>query len=265
MLAWLIRFAASLYPAWWRARYGSEFAALLDDVEPRAGSILNTLKGALLMQFNRLDLARSAAGCALIGASVAALVFVAAPRPFASTLSIAIEASDDAGWSETAVRNTLGFNDANLARVIDKLGLYPGERGRPAADVVDRFRRDISVTLSASAARPDASAPQAGAGGPTLRDRGRLNLSFRYPDGPIAEKVVTELGQMVVVENLRRAESSTATQRANPYGVRVRVVDPPRHDRADPDLMAVMGAGLGAAALAAAGLFVLRRRTHSSR
>jgi hypothetical protein len=259
MLAWLIRFAASLYPAWWRARYGSEFAALLDEMEPRAGTMLDTLKGALLMQFNRLDLARSAAGCVLIGTSVAALLFVAAPRPFASSLSIEIHAAGDADWTEIAVQEALGFTDANLARVIETVGLYPDDRRNgPAADVLDRFRRDISVTLSAPVAGQSPSASHTSAGAP-VRDLGRLNLSFIHADGPTAEKVVTALGQLVVVENLRRGQRA-AQQPDRGASLRVRIARPAHHDRADPNLMVVMGTGLGAAALAAAGLFALRRR-----
>jgi hypothetical protein len=49
-----IHFAVYLYPAWWRARYGPELDALLDDMSPGFGDLLNIAKGALLMQFSRL-------------------------------------------------------------------------------------------------------------------------------------------------------------------------------------------------------------------
>ena len=262
----LIRFAASLYPTWWRARYGPEFAALLEDVNAQgAGTFVNIVKGALLMQFNRLDLARSASASLLVGVFVAGAVLFATPRHFASSVSIEVHATDGAAWPETFAPEVLGFNDRNLAQVIEKLGLYPGERGtRSAAEVVNRFRRDISVTRSAPAAGQDGPEAQASAGAPVFRDRGLLTLSFTYPDGPIAEKVVNALGQLVVVEQVRRGEARAA-QPDRGAGVRVRIAKPARHDKTGPNLVAVTGAGLGAAALAAAGMFVMRRRTQPGR
>ena len=37
----LIRWAVRLYPATWRNRYAVEFEALLDDISPCAGDLLN--------------------------------------------------------------------------------------------------------------------------------------------------------------------------------------------------------------------------------
>ncbi len=45
----LIHLAARLYPRQWRARYGPEFDALLEDVNPRFGDLLNIVKGAMFM------------------------------------------------------------------------------------------------------------------------------------------------------------------------------------------------------------------------
>lgn len=262
----LIQFAASLYPAWWRARYGPEFAALLEDVNPGARTFVNILKGALLMQFNRLDLARAAAACLLVGVIAAGAALFATPRHFASSLSIEVQATDDAAWPETAAPEALGFNDTNLTQVIDTLGLYRGERGNLTdAEVLNQFRRDISVQRSVPAAGEERADAQATGDAAVFRDRGLLTLSFAHPDGPTAEKVVTALGQIIVVENVRRAEANRAAQPDRGAGVRVRIARPARHDKADPNLVAVMGAGLGAAALAAAGIFVMRRRTQPGR
>src|SRR5688572_4974532 len=260
----LIRFAASLYPTWWRARYGPEFAALLEDLNPGAGTFVNIVKGALLMQFNRLDLARSAAASLLVGVFVAGAVLFATPRQFASSLSIEWHATDQTAWPGATAPDALGFTDTNLAQVIEKLGLYPADRGsRPAAEVVNRFRRNISVTRSAPAGQ-DGPQAQESAGAPVFRDRGLVNLSFTYPDGPLAERAVNALAQIVVVENVRRAEANNAAQPDRGAGVRIRIAQPARHDKTGPNLVAVMGAGLGAAALAAA-MFVMRRRTQRGR
>jgi len=39
----LIRWAARLYPATWRNRYGAEFEALLDDISPSLGDLCDVL------------------------------------------------------------------------------------------------------------------------------------------------------------------------------------------------------------------------------
>jgi hypothetical protein len=262
----LIRFAASLYPAWWRARYGVEFAALLEDVNPGAATVVNIVRGALLMQLNRMDLARSASASLLVGVVVAGAALFATPRHFASTLSIEWDATHETAWPGATAPDALGFTDTNLAQVIEKLGLYPEERGsRPATEIVNLFRRNISVTRAAPAGQ-DGPQAQTSAGAAGFRDRGLVNLSFTHPDGPTAEKVVTALGQIVVVENVGRAERNTAAQQPDRWaGVRIRITKPARHDRTSPNFVAVIGAGLGTAALAAAGMFVLRRRSQQAR
>jgi hypothetical protein len=45
-----IGWAAYLYPPAWRARYGAEFDALLDDANVRWRDLADVLRGALIMQ-----------------------------------------------------------------------------------------------------------------------------------------------------------------------------------------------------------------------
>jgi hypothetical protein len=67
-LAW----AAKLYPRSWRARYGAEFDALMEDVEPDWRELANVLGGALLMQLkNEVAYWKLAAVMAAIGALAA--------------------------------------------------------------------------------------------------------------------------------------------------------------------------------------------------
>src|SRR5687767_491990 len=117
----LIQFATSLYPAWWRARYGPEFDALLEDVHPGAGTFVNIVKGALLMQLNRMNLGRSAAASLVAGVVVAGTVLFATPRHFASTMSIEWQATHETAWPGATAPDALGFTDRNLAQVIEKL------------------------------------------------------------------------------------------------------------------------------------------------
>jgi hypothetical protein len=46
----IVRILAMLYPASWRARYGAEFEALLDDVSPSSRQALDVFLGAMSMQ-----------------------------------------------------------------------------------------------------------------------------------------------------------------------------------------------------------------------
>ena len=63
----LIRIVAGLYPRSWQERYGAEFAALLDEVNPDWRTSVDILKGALEMQmktwnFGKIFLAAGVAG-----------------------------------------------------------------------------------------------------------------------------------------------------------------------------------------------------------
>jgi len=46
----LVRWAARLYPAAWRARYGVEMEALLEDAGSGGGDLWDIVRGALNMQ-----------------------------------------------------------------------------------------------------------------------------------------------------------------------------------------------------------------------
>jgi len=57
----LIRLAARLYPASWRARYGAEFEALLNDMRPAWRDVFDVVRGGLEMQIRWGHAARAAA------------------------------------------------------------------------------------------------------------------------------------------------------------------------------------------------------------
>jgi hypothetical protein len=69
----LIQLASKLYPRSWKQRYGEEFEALLEDLNPRWRDTLDVLKGAAAMQMTRWILVGAA--LAGTGALMAALVF----------------------------------------------------------------------------------------------------------------------------------------------------------------------------------------------
>lgn len=86
----LIRLAVRVYPARWRRRYAREFEALLEDVGPGWGVLMNVFRGGLTMQMKRL--AAIPVLCALAGALAGGIIASRAPRLFASAATIRLQA-----------------------------------------------------------------------------------------------------------------------------------------------------------------------------
>ncbi len=247
----LIHFAVHLYPAWWRAKYGPEFEALLEDMNPGFRSLLNIVNGALLTHVKRLDLPLAAAACGLLGTCVAALVFFAIPARYASTAIVAIQADDLAAEPTPTAIVSLALSDSNLSSLIERHGLYASEQGRrPVAAVIDRFREDVSVQVTAL--EPPVRTALFGDGPNTLRfrDQGALRLSFTYPDSRKAQEVAAELGGLVIDAGLHAGEQ--AAMNGIRHGEQMRVAGPPQQVPAGPKLVAVMSLGMGAGVLALA-------------
>jgi hypothetical protein len=264
----MVRFAVHLYPAKWRATYGPEFDALLEEMDPGFGDLLNIVNGALLLQFNRLSLPLPIAACGLLGTCVAALVFFATPRRYASTSTIEILAADHATPNPAAVAS-LAFSDRNLASLIERMGLYPNEHeGRPVEEVIHRFREDVSVTLSTPEGPVRTEQLWNGQETVRLRDQGALHLSFTYPDRHKAQEVTGRLVSLVIDEALNvRAEVAAIKGAANDgihYDTQFRVTSTPHEVPAGPGPMAVISLGLGAGLLAGVGIATLGHRTHLS-
>ena len=78
----LIRLAAKLYPGPWRARYGEEFEALLDDAGTEGRIAFNVLRGAVLMQVQRR--LKVGTGALLAMVALFALSRWAGERPYIS-------------------------------------------------------------------------------------------------------------------------------------------------------------------------------------
>ena len=62
-----MRWAARLYPAAWRARYGDELDVLMEDAAPRWTDLIDLLRGALTMQLTSLNFWKIAVGFTLAG------------------------------------------------------------------------------------------------------------------------------------------------------------------------------------------------------
>src|SRR5215471_18968782 len=81
-----IALAARCYPTAWRERYGDEFAALLEDAEPRWQDVWDVFREALVMQVKTPAMyVKFGAVAALIGAIAACTGSLAMPKRYVST------------------------------------------------------------------------------------------------------------------------------------------------------------------------------------
>jgi hypothetical protein len=260
----LIRFAVSLYPASWRAKYGPEFDALLEAMNPGLGDSFNILKSALLMQFINVGPTLSVAACAVLGAGVAALVFVATPTRHAASSTIEIRGDDPESSPSPTEIATLAFSDRDVISLIEKNGLYLSQsRNRPVADLIRRFRKDVSVTLTTPAVQTRPM-PFEDSQNTVTRDQGALRVSFTYPDTHKAQEVAMELASLVIDENLQKSMAATvmegSAKSVTHHRVQFRVAGPPHQDPVGPNPIVVMSLGLAAAVLTGVSIVTVRRR-----
>ena len=202
----LIRFLSRLYPTAWRERYGAEFAALLEDVEPDWRTLLDIVKGALEMRMGTWNLATISATTGLIGALVALGVSFVMPLRYASVAVLRI--SPPAQWGPTleqgqAMKDSLMRltniveSPASLVSVINSVDLYKDERARmPIEDVVQDMKKKISI----APVIPRISGPKPK----------RMAVAIRFEsDNPVTAQTVTrDLVARFLEQNIRDAAST---------------------------------------------------------
>src|SRR6266545_2940353 len=97
-LSWAIR----LYPAAWRARYGHELEALLDDLRPGGRDLWDSFRGGILMQLSTPAVyLKLGAVTAVLGALIAGGVSFTLPERYTSTAVMRISPGArpaDASW-----------------------------------------------------------------------------------------------------------------------------------------------------------------------
>lgn len=79
----ILKLLIGLYPSQWRARYGAELEALVED-DTRA-STMDILKGALSMRFAQASPRQLVAGFTVLGLFAASIAFLAIPNVYRST------------------------------------------------------------------------------------------------------------------------------------------------------------------------------------
>ena len=216
-----MRWAARLYPAAWRARYGDELEVLLEDAGARWTDLLDILRGALLMQMNGLGFWKIAAGFTLAGALLAGAWSLTVPDRYVSRAVLRIGEP-----SRLRALEQHAFSRGSLSGIIMQQGLYQRERARdPLEDIVQNMRnRDLRVML--------------------LNDR-QFAVSFASESPQAAQATVR-----AVVAALAEANVKVEGQR----GVNLEVLDAPSvPGPAGPDRGRMIGRGL----LAGLGLGIL--------
>ncbi|HEY1758886.1 MAG TPA: hypothetical protein VGG72_26170 [Bryobacteraceae bacterium] len=187
----LIHLFAWLYPRSWRARYGAEFSALLEDVRPDGRTAVNVLTGALAMQVRSWKSWKIFAASAVFGAVVATGLLSAIPNTYISSAVVKI-GRPVSGYNPIDVINSVLVNEesrAKLTGIITKYNLYLNQRSRrPLDDVIDQMKRDIRVRLL------DANITA-------------IRLEFSYTDPGVAQQVTSEITSQLLAENLRQGHT----------------------------------------------------------
>ena len=87
----LMRFAMSLYPARWRARYGREFEALIEDMDPGWPGVWNIAQGGLVMRLRSIGLIPIS--LALAGLLLGGVVAATKGELYRSSATVTLKAS----------------------------------------------------------------------------------------------------------------------------------------------------------------------------
>jgi LPS O-antigen subunit length determinant protein (WzzB/FepE family) len=196
-----MRFAVGLYPAAWRARYGQEFEALLEDIGPCRRDVWNVVKGALKMQMLTWSSWKLVPALGVAGALIAGVAAFTMHTEYESTCVIGVRQVPEAPGEgprvaiaqRTADLFTKALSRESLAKIVADERLYPREAEKGTLeDAVARMQRDVRL-----AAFPPT-------GGPTAA----IMLSFRYPDARTAQHVTGMLMRHAIVENSRWDQAS---------------------------------------------------------
>ena len=146
---WLARWAVRLYPARWRARYGEEFQALLEECGEERLAVGDVVKEGLAMQIRSLG-ERSPLGVVMAAGAMGtvAMLLWALMQPVQYRAHALLD-----GVSPERLRDVVrpALSRSALLGVMERHGLYADERrSRPAEEVVSLMQRRIRIASTAS-------------------------------------------------------------------------------------------------------------------
>ena len=232
----LVRWSVRLYPAAWRARYGAEMEALLEDVSPAGGDLWDVVRGGLFMQMASLSFWKILTGCTLAGVLAAGIWSATLPKRYVSKAVMRV-GGDPPSLNRLQAAQMATLSRASLAEIIRRpnLNLYSSERKKlPLDDVIEEMRtRDLRIRQV---------------------DGTTFAMEFASENPGTAQATVRALvGRLM--------ELNAAGGGAAPMAVVRPASLPPRPE--GPDRRRVMGSGLGAGlvlGLVCGAIWSLRRR-----
>lgn len=86
----ILQFLSLLYPAQWRARYGVELQAFLEQLDPRPGDLFDLLFGAIRMQMKEWSYLKFAAAFSVAGLLAGTLLQFTTPDQYLSRALISV-------------------------------------------------------------------------------------------------------------------------------------------------------------------------------
>jgi uncharacterized protein involved in exopolysaccharide biosynthesis len=184
-----MRFAVKLYPAAWRARYGQEFEALLEDIGPVWRDVWNVLGGALKMQMMTWSFWKLVPALGVAGTLVAGVAAFTIRAEYESTGVMRVKAAaatpDESSDLAAFQRFTRATSRVSLAKIITEENLYPREVEKTTIeDAVAKMQRNVQLTAVQQPGHPATFTT--------------FMLRFRYPDPSEAQRVTRKLmAQMV--------------------------------------------------------------------
>ncbi len=203
-----IRWAAWLYPAEWRMRYGPEFDVFLNDAPLRWHDLADVIRGAAIMQMTSwMTYWKMALLAGVAGAILAGGIAFAIQDRYVCTSVLAVEKAGGTLRQSQKALYTAAQKILSLDQLIEllqdpKLGLYEKERQRLAVKDVaeDIFRKNVHVV-------PYASSDDSGQA---------FRVVFVYPDRYKAQALVERLTEAFQRELSRPSDGLTLSVLENP-------------------------------------------------
>ncbi len=180
----LIKWAANLYPAAWRKRYGEEFQATVEDMPaPGWAAVWDVGRGAMAMQIQYgPNLKKMAAIFGLMGLALAWGVSLRIPDLYISQSTV--QATNvEAKSLDQSVRKVL--SRSSLSYLLLKHKLFESERTHmPLEDVIEKMTKRVSVTA---------------VGDDSKRS---FKVGFAYEDAAAAQRVTDDLTAKIIEDNI---------------------------------------------------------------
>ncbi len=213
---WMMR----LYPAPWRARYGDELDALLNDTGADARVVTDLFRGGMRMQLKTWSFLKLAVALGLVGALLGVAVSFTVPKQYTSVATMEVQPaqineSEISNGSRNQLNEYIQMMETQvlsrnvLAGIINQpqLQLYSDERrGKSLEDVIEKMKGSIMIQF---VTLPGALGRRASA----------FDIRFNYPDKFKAQGTVRALMNAFNVWNIHALEAGLVPPDTGSLGV----------------------------------------------